>query len=140
MSGTASTKDVREGRDTHPRIFISYRRADAAAMVGHLYERLVGRYGRECVFRDVDNIPLASDFRHNISTDLSRSDVTLVIIGPRWLGATGAGTRINHPDDPVRSEVDAALRSGASVLPVLVEGATMPRADEVPESLRELCF
>jgi hypothetical protein len=127
-------------RDTRPRIFISYRRADAAAMVGHLYERLIGRYGKDCIFRDVDNIPLASDFRNNISTDLSRSDVVLVIIGPRWLGATGNGARIHNYDDPVRSEVETALRTGACVLPVLVEGASMPSPAEVPESLHALCY
>ncbi len=109
-------------------------------MVGHLYDRLGARYGKECIFRDVDNIPLASDFRNNIGTDLSRSDVVLVVIGPRWLGATGGAVRINDSDDPVRGEVETALRTGACVLPVLVEGASMPAAADVPESLRALCF
>src|SRR5436190_16652799 len=97
-------------RDTKPPIFISYRRADAAALVGHLYDRLIDRYGRECIFRDVDNIPLASNFRDEIRVDLSRCDVVLVVIGPRWLGVNDAGARIKNSDDPVRIEVETALR------------------------------
>jgi hypothetical protein len=126
-------------RDTKPRIFISYRRADAAALVGHLYDRLINRYGRECIFRDVDNIPLASNFRDDIRADLSRCDVVLVVIGPRWLGVNDAGARIKNSDDPVRIEVETALRTGATVVPILVEGASMPSPHEVPESLSSLC-
>jgi hypothetical protein len=48
--------------------------------------------------------------------------------------------RFDHPDDMVRLELEAALERKRRVIPVLIEGASMPRADELPESLREICY
>ncbi len=124
-------------RGSQPRIFISYRRSDSAAIVGHIYERLVARYTRESVFRDVDDIPLGWDFADRIKQELSGCDIVLVVIGPRWLGAGNDGNlRIQQDDDPVRIEVEAAVESGAAVIPVLVEDARMPKRGDLPDSLK----
>lgn len=124
-------------RETRPRIFISYRRSDSAAIVGHIYERLVARYTKESVFRDIDDIPLGWDFRDYIKNELSRCDIVLVIIGSRWLGPANNGKfRIQQDDDPVRIEVEVAVESGAAVIPVLVEDAGVPRSDDLPDSLQ----
>lgn len=123
------------------RIFISYRRADSAAMCGRIYDRLVAKFGRRDVFKDVDSIPLGVDFAQHIRDVLKDCDVEFVIIGRHWLDATGPdGRRLDDPDDFVRLEVEGALAGGMLVVPLLVDGATMPSADQLPESLRALAL
>jgi hypothetical protein len=122
-----------------PRIFISYRRSDAGAIVGRIYDRLVARFKKEAVFRDLEDIPLALDFRDRIRDEMTGCDVVLVVIGPHWAGLADAGTaRIHKDDDPVRMEVEAALAAGATTIPVLVEAAPMPARDDLPASLHGL--
>lgn len=122
-----------------PRVFISYRRADSAAFCGRIYDLLRQRFKRRDIFKDVDSIPPGADFPSFIEQTLTRSDVTLVVIGPRWLGSTElAASRLADPADFVRIEIETALRLGLAVLPVLVDGATMPAAEALPESLRPI--
>jgi len=66
----------------------------------------------------------------------------LVIIGKGWLSATDAAgkRRLDDPRDFVRQEVAAALKRNISVTPVLVQGASMPSADELPEDLQDLTY
>jgi hypothetical protein len=116
-------------------ILISYRRADSAAIVGRIYDRLVARYGADAVFLDVDGIPAGADFRDHIRRTLERTDVVLAVVGPAWLGASGGHTRMHDDDDPVRAEIEAALAAGTPLCPVLVDGAKMPSAADLPESL-----
>jgi HKD family nuclease len=126
-----------------PRIFISYRRADSAHFTGRIHDRLVDVFGDRSVFRDVYDIPAGSDFRAVLEQETGRCDFLLVIIGPQWVGITNdkGKRRLDDPDDFARIEVEAGLkRPGTRVIPVLVEGAAMPRPEELPESLRDLCF
>jgi len=124
-------------RDRRPRIFMSYRRSDCAAIVGHIYERLAARYRPESVFRDINKMPLGKNFYDHIKQELAGCDVMLVVIGPHWLSTDAQGqSRIQQADDPVRLEVEAALGSGAIVIPVLVEGAAIPTSADLPESLK----
>jgi hypothetical protein len=46
--------------------------------------------------------------------------------------------RIMNPSDWVRREIELGLRARLSIMPVLVDGAAMPKANELPESLRPL--
>ena len=125
-------------RDRRPRIFMSYRRSDSAAIVGYIYERLAARYRKEAIFRDIDKMPLGKDFCEHIKEELADCDVVLVVIGPQWLAIDAQGqSRIQQADDPVRLEVEAALASGATVIPVLVEGAAIPKTMDLPESLKQ---
>jgi hypothetical protein len=55
------------------------------SMVGRIFDRLTSRYGRDAVFRDIDNIP-GLDFREQIRASIDDSDVLLVVVGPRWMG------------------------------------------------------
>jgi YVTN family beta-propeller protein len=89
---------------------------------------------------DIDSLPLGVDFVDQLERSLHQTDVALVLIGPQWLAATdeSGARRLDDPDDFVRLEVAAALRSDARVIPVLVDGAPMPRSDELPEELRFL--
>jgi hypothetical protein len=96
-----------------PRILISYRREDSDAITGRIFDRLIAHYGRGSVFRDVDNIPFGVNFRDQIRAVLEESNIVLVVVGPRWFGRRGGQSRVEDPADPVRVEVEIALRKGS---------------------------
>jgi hypothetical protein len=122
------------------KIFISYRRDDAAGWARHLASDLEGRFGRGSVFIDIDRIAPGEDFVHAIDRTLAASGATLVVIGPGWLGAAGRDgrRRLDVPDDLVRQEIVKALVGSQPVIPVLVGHATMPAADDLPDELKPL--
>ena len=114
------------------RIFISYRRADTANQAGWLAERLAGHYGRPQVVKDVDSIQLGNDFAEVIAAAVTSCDALLALIGHQWLAAAAG------PNDFVRVEIESALTRGIRVIPVLVDGARMPTAAELPPGLAML--
>ena len=120
--------------------FLSYRRDDSSGYAGRLHDALADQFGRERVFMDIDTIPAGVDFGERIAVAVERSDALLVLIGPRWLTASReAGTRrLDDPADYVRLEIEAALRRDALVIPILVQGARMPRSSDLPASLAAL--
>lgn len=121
-------------------IFISYRRGDSAPYAGRLSDRLVARFGAEAVFMDIDDIALGADFPRVLAETLARTDVLLVLIGPGWLGARApdGNPRLDDPRDYVRFEIETAIRLGKRVIPVLVGGAAMPGAAQLPPQLAPL--
>src|ERR1700686_5256903 len=123
-----------------PRISISYRRDDSGAITGRIFDRLVARYGRDAIFRDIDDVPIAVDFRHHVDRMLGASDIVLAIVGPHWVGPQGSHSRLANEADPVRVEIETALRKGVPLVPVLVLGATMPRVGELPEGLHDFAY
>jgi hypothetical protein len=122
------------------RVFISYRRDDAAYPAGWLFDRLASGLGRDKVFKDVDSIEPGDDFAAVIRTAVGSCDVLLALIGDRWLTITGKDgqRRLDDPGDFVRLEIEAALARGIRVIPVLVAGVRMPPASQFPASLAEL--
>jgi hypothetical protein len=121
-------------------IFISYRRDDAAAYAGRLYDGLRRRYGDDHVFMDVDHIQPGEDFAAVIERSVHGADVVLVVIGKSWLTVTNeAGQRrLDDTADFVHLEVKAALDTGRRVIPVLVGDAGMPPAQALPPVLQQL--
>jgi tetratricopeptide (TPR) repeat protein len=121
-------------------VFISYRRQEASHLAGRLYDRLAARFGEDQVFMDVDSIEPGLDFTEVIAQAVGGCRVLLALIGDRWSTAIDeAGhRRLDDPDDTVRLEVEAALERDIRVIPILVEGAVMPRRQELPESLARL--
>jgi hypothetical protein len=121
------------------RIFISYRREETAYPAGWLYDRLADHYGAGQVFKDVDSIQLGDDFVEVITRAVASCDVLLALIGDEWLGTDAHGRRrLDDPDDFVRLEIEAALARDVRVIPILVDGARMPTAEELPDSLAGL--
>jgi hypothetical protein len=122
------------------RIFISYRRADAADAAGRLFDRLVATFGKANVFKDVDSIPFGHDFAKVIAERLSDCNVVIVVIGRFWLTVRSSdGTpRLHNPRDYLRIEFEQALKSRALVIPALVGNVSMPREEQLPESIRKL--
>lgn len=124
-----------------PRIVISYRRSDSAAIAGRIFDRLGQHFGSTSVFMDIDAIPLGVDFRSHINDELMQTDVVLVLIGPKWFGRAEDGTlRMAEETDPVRIEVATALSLGKLVVPLLVEGGKMPVESDLPENIKDLAY
>ena len=123
-----------------PDIFISYRRADSAAMCDRIYEHLLKGFPADAVFRDVDSIAMGDNFRQRIQDVLVQCAAQVVIIGARWVDITDeAGKqRLFMPNDLVRIEIELALRMGLSIFPLLVDRASMPDAAELPRDIRLL--
>ncbi len=121
-------------------VFISYRRGDAGDVVGRIYDRLVDRFGRPHVFKDVDSIPLGVDFRKHLSDSVGKCRVLLAVISRGWLQQSDGERRIDQSNDFVRIEMEAALQRNIPVIPVLVQGASLPGEKELPPSLRELSY
>lgn len=121
-------------------VFISYRRADSDDIVGRIYDRLADGFGREAIFKDVDAIPLGTDFRQVIDTAVGNCQVLLAVIGRDWLTVTESdgSRRLDSPRDYVRLEIESALERGIPVIPLLVRGATMPQAADLPLAIRDL--
>ncbi|MEO5843213.1 MAG: toll/interleukin-1 receptor domain-containing protein [Caldimonas sp.] len=124
------------------RIFISYRRQDSADVTGRIYDRLVQRFGKDQIFKDVDSIPLGVDFREHLGSVVGRCNLLLAVIGDQWTGAgpTGATRRIDDAKDFVRLELEAALERGIPVIPVLVRGAALPEESSLPSTLARLSY
>jgi hypothetical protein len=135
---TMTTTRFEEG--VMAKIFISYRRTDSAMVSGRIYDRLIAKVGRDNVFKDVDDIPPGVRFPAYIQESLRQCSVELLIIGRAWLSAPAEdGTRrLDDPADFVRQEIETGLALGLVVIPVLVDGASLPTTASLPESLREL--
>ena len=99
------------------------------------------RFGKGRIFKDVDNIGPGVDFGDYIKSVLPRCRVALVLIGPHWLESKDDSSkrRLDDDHDWVRIEIETALSTpGVLVVPVLVNGARMPRGEEVPDNLKPL--
>jgi hypothetical protein len=123
------------------RIFISYRRDDSRGYAGRLQSDLSRRFADDAVYRDVETPP-GVDFGKHITSLVDQCSVVLAIIGPGWLEARDRDgrRRLDDPGDWVRVELERALvREDVEVIPVLVDGAVIPRPEELPPALAALC-
>ena len=123
-------------------IFINYRREDSQGESLHLFDDLKQPFGADHVFMDVTGIDPGKDFRKVIDGAVGACDVLIAVIGKKWLGEVDeAGKRrLDDPKDFVRLEIAAALRRDVAVIPVLVQGAEMPRSDQFPAELEALAW
>jgi glucoamylase len=92
------------------------------------------------VFTDVHSIEPGDDFVAEITSAVESCEALLAVIGNQWLEATDKDgqRRLDDPEDWVRLEIEAALERDVRVIPVLVGGARMPRAAQLPPSLAKL--
>jgi len=123
-------------------IFISYRREDSADVSGRIYDRLVEKFGREAIFKDVDTIPIGVDFRKHLNEAVGQCSVLLAVIGRQWLNVADeqGNRRLDNSADFVRIEIEAALQRTIPVVPLLVHGVSMPKDAEMPPSLEDLAY
>jgi hypothetical protein len=121
-------------------VFISYRRGESAGYAERLHEAFTRATGEQYVFLDRASIPVGHSFEAEIKQRVDAANTVLVLMSKRWSSVLAAdGTRrLDDPNDLVRREVEHALSTGKTVLPVLVQGAEMPRPEELPPSLQPL--
>lgn len=130
-----------EGGAPEARIaFLSYRREDSSGHAGRLYDRLTDVFGHDQVFMDVDNIPPGEDFIDVIQASVWASSIFLLVIGPRWakFASKDGKNRLDDPNDFVRLEISSALKRNIRIIPVLVGGARMPDANELPPEIHPI--
>jgi formylglycine-generating enzyme required for sulfatase activity len=119
-------------------IFICYRREDSVAYAGRLYDRLLDHFGaKHQVFMDLDAIKPGDDFVERIEQTVASCSAMIAVIGKHWLTVTdeaGHG-RLHNPEDFVHIEIRTALDRKIRVIPALVGGARMPKAQDLPPAL-----
>jgi hypothetical protein len=123
-----------------PRVFISYRRSDTEMAAVRLREAIARRFGDQQTLRDKEDISAGLDWLNEIQRAIGSDAVVLALIGPAWLTASDSKgrRRIDNSEDANRVELEAAMSKGLRVVPVLVQGASMPDASELPDALRPL--
>jgi hypothetical protein len=124
----------------NPKIVVSYRRTDSA-MAGRIFDRLAQHFGKSSLFIDIDDVPFGVDFRKHIDDALQSSDLMIAVVGRNWVGAQGDGkARIENAADPVRVELETALRRNLNIIPVLLDGVSMPDPGELPASIQDFAY
>ena len=123
-------------------IFLSYRRSDSANVTGRIYDKLLLSFTKKQIFKDVVSIPLGVDFRKHLNQKVGECNVLIAVIGSQWIepNIPKGQKRIDDDKDFVRIEIESALKRNIPVIPVLVRGAQMPIAEDLPDSLTELAF
>jgi hypothetical protein len=124
------------------KIFLSYRHADSANMTERIHDHLIGSFGRENVFIDVDDMQSGRDFRTQLEEALAQCSVLLVVIGDKWLGAQDAqgNRRLDDANDYVRLEIETAFSRNITIIPLTLGGVSMPQARELPLSIKDLAY
>lgn len=130
------------GRPALRSIFINYRRNDSEGEAGRLFDELTGHFSQESIFMDVAAIEPGRDFRKAIDQSVATCSVLLALIGQEWLESKDSlgRKRLDDINDFVRIELASALRRDIPVIPVLVRGAKMPHAEQLPDDLKDLAY
>ncbi|MDA0160301.1 TIR domain-containing protein [Solirubrobacter ginsenosidimutans] len=127
---------------TGPRCFVSYRRSDSPSAARQIADALTARFGAENVFFDTRDLRAGTDWHRDITERVNASDVIVAVIGPQWVAIADerGRRRVLQPEeeDVVRTEIEAALRSGGRVVPVLVDDAALPARDVLPRPFRPI--
>lgn len=141
-----STKYVRRlaGRSgvhgTVSQIFLSYRRTTSSALVGRIRMELEHNFGIGSVFQDINNMPYG--FPHNASVDsvISQCSAILWIVDTDINASTpgSAFCRLFNEFDPVRIELESALKHETPIVPVIVGDTVWPPIADLPESLQRI--
>jgi hypothetical protein len=126
--------------ERHSRIFICYRRDDTSGHAGRLHDRLSALFGKDQVFMDIDTIEPGDDFVSVIEEAVGSCSILIAVIGKRWLSAVDdvGERRLDSEEDFVRLEIVSALNRRVRIIPVLVQGALMPRVRDLPDALAKL--
>lgn len=123
-------------------VFISYRRKDRPMSTGRIYDYLSAKLQEGRVFMDVRNICLGREWLFEIGRKIDDAEILIAVIGPEWLPAGFAPAKdaqsASNEDDFVVLEIEKAAANGIPIVPVLVDGAPLPSAELLPETLKFL--
>jgi TIR domain len=122
------------------KVFLCYRRDDSAGYAGRIEDRLVREFGQNLLFIDVDAIPLGVDFIKVLHEEVAKCAVLVAVIGNRWLDASdeAGNRRLDDEEDFVRVEIKAALQRDIPVIPILLDGVRVPKANQLPKDIEAL--
>lgn len=117
-------------------IFLCYRRDDSSGHAGRLSDKLSDHFGKDQIFMDIDTIKPGEDFVTVIENAVGSCEILIAIIGRHWLSSAGeAPGWLDNPNDFVRLEIATALSRDIRVIPVLVQRASMPKPQDLPDDL-----
>lgn len=121
-------------------VFINYRGEDSHSYGALLHQKLTLHFGEDRVFLDAECIPAGADFVDELLGRVRSALVLLAVIGQRWLTAADSTgrRRIDDPDDWIHRELAEAFAAGVRVIPVLIDGAELPCAAELPADIAAL--
>lgn len=133
---TASRGAKRVGESVAQRIFLSYRRSDAAEQAIALKIVLERKLPEVSVFVDTASMNPSERWPDRLATELERSSAVVALIGPNWRFARNGADRFKDPEDWVLREVAYGLehREGAFI-PVLFNTNAVTAYDDLPLSL-----
>ena len=119
------------------KIFINYRRLESLKDADHLHTQLLRHFRAKSLFIDRHGIEGGKDWLHELERQVASSDAMLALIGRDWVGIKNERglRRIDNETDFVRFEIAEALRRNIPILPVLIDGAQMPRPEQLPPNL-----
>jgi hypothetical protein len=120
-------------------IYLSYRPSDLDAIAGRLHDQLVERFGQDAVVWRDPGVGDPSAPGPDLLRDVK---VVVALVGPRWLnaGAEGSESPLMRSNDPVRLDLETALRRKLPIFLVLTSSATLPQAPYLPPSLQPLAM
>lgn len=121
-------------------VFINYRRQTESGVAGRISDSLTRELPGISIFMDVDKLSPGEDFEQGLERSLANCKVLLAVIGPEWLGMKNSAgkRRLDDPKDFVRRELGTALAKNVRIIPLLVNGASMPDASELPSDIKGL--
>jgi ClpA/ClpB-like protein/TIR domain-containing protein len=122
------------------RVLICYRPDDAEGIAGRLYDALAAALSPAMVVMDAASTHPDRDPTRAVMAAVASSEYILVLIGPSWLDSRTADgrRRIALDDDEVRVTLLAAQGPDHVVIPVLVHGADLPAAEDLPTPVARL--
>lgn len=133
LQNRRTSQPLAAGGPATPAVFLSYRRSDAADIVRRIHAGYCRLYSPSSIFLDTQDIRAGAAFPDVLRRRVRGASVVLVVIGPLW-----SLERLRQAGDWVRQEIRLALRGGRRVIPVLVNGASLPRPKDLPADLRAL--
>ncbi|MEH1099605.1 toll/interleukin-1 receptor domain-containing protein [Micromonospora sp. CPCC 205561] len=130
-------------------IFVNYRSGEHKSLVESVHTRLADHFGPHRVFLDKASIVAGETYGNQLRAGLADAKVLLVMMDRNWLPALRRRVadaearreldpRARVPKDWVQWEIGEALRRKLVVIPVILDGSTFVRHDELPAGIRGL--
>uniref|UniRef100_UPI0036D2680E TIR domain-containing protein n=1 Tax=Saccharothrix longispora TaxID=33920 RepID=UPI0036D2680E len=114
------------------------RRLPHAQVVEAMAERLHRHFGADAVFMDT-GLRIGAHYPAALRTHLDGSEVLIAVIHDTWLEDLRE-RRKRGASDWVHQEIARALKTGITVVPVLVDDATLPAVDQLPGEIANLVY
>ena len=106
-------------------VFISYRHKPANTLAEKLYRNLQENYSVNS-FRDSEELHFG-DFRKQLIRYNKKSRYLVLLLTPGMLD------RCNEEGDWIRTEISLFLKKRKPIIPILIDGFTMPDLETLPE-------